>query len=187
MGTDISSFAERRTKRGWEHCLVDFYCGEERNYALFAILAGVRRLTNSGFEPIVPPRGFPTDSPAVGHLAGVPETPSCHNATWLSLKELLDFPWHQKQWPCTGHVDAEEFLHFRIEGRPRRLSAQSGTVVSHAEMERPINAGTYLISAPAQTAPGSPWNCQSCLAESFATTTVWNLSSVPAARRCSAA
>jgi hypothetical protein len=157
MGTDISYFAERRTERGWEHCLVDFYCGEERNYALFAILAGVARLTNSGFEPIVPPRGFPADSPAVSHLAGVPETPSCHNATWLALKELLDFPWHQKQWPCTGYVDAEEFLHFRIAGRPQHLSTQSGTVVSNGEMERRINGGTNTAGLLTLVSFGIPY------------------------------
>jgi hypothetical protein len=141
MGTDISYFAERRTAKGWKRCDVDFYCGEERNYALFAILAGVKRLTNSGFEPIVPPRGFPADSPTVGQYAGEPETYLAHNATWLTLKELQKFPWHEKMWKCGGYVDAEQFLHFRVHGRPQRLVECSGRVISNETMEKLINEG----------------------------------------------
>jgi hypothetical protein len=139
MGTDISCFAERRTEQGWEPLSLDFYCGEERNYALFAILAGVQRLTNSGFEPIVPPRGFPADSPTVGRHAGTPESYSSHNATWLTLKELQDFPWREKLWQCDGYVDADQYLHFRAKGRPQCFAQGSGEILSNEEMERLID------------------------------------------------
>jgi hypothetical protein len=141
MGTDIACFAERRTQTGWERCDIDFYCGEERNYELFAILADVKRLTNSGFEPIVPPRGFPADSPTVGPQAGAPGDASCHNATWLTLRELLEFPWQEKKRVYSGYVDAKQFGLFRKAGRPQAFSNKSGQFVSNEEMERLIREG----------------------------------------------
>jgi hypothetical protein len=75
MGTDITRWAERRSTGEWDYCYgagtasdgrpcpLGFYYGVERNYFLFAILAGVNKITNQGFEPIVPPRGLPGDSP----------------------------------------------------------------------------------------------------------------------------
>jgi hypothetical protein len=100
MGTDIHYWAERKGESGWEHCPVDFYCGDERNYALFAILAAVQRMTNGGFEPIVPPRGFPPDSPLAAK--STEGGGYYHNETWLSLRELLDFPWHEKKRELRG-------------------------------------------------------------------------------------
>src|SRR4051794_19620445 len=106
MGTDIHCVAERRVEGAWEPCPVEFYCGEERNYALFAILAGVRRMTNGGFEPIVPPRGLPPDMGGPGEDSG-----SCdHNHTWLTLRELLEFPWGTKMYPVDGFVRADQYL-----------------------------------------------------------------------------
>jgi hypothetical protein len=141
MGTDISYHAERRTERGWERCDIEFYCGEERNYALFAILAGVQRMTNGGFESIAPLRGFPADSPTMGAAAGTPESASCHNATWLSLRELLDFPWQEKKREFSGYVDADQFRHWRRAGRPQCFTETSGSIISIAAMEQLIIEG----------------------------------------------
>jgi hypothetical protein len=141
MGTDIHCFAERRTERGWGLCELDFYCGEERNYALFAILAGVRRMTNGGFEPITPPRGFPPDSPAAAGWAEGAGCYNCHNATWLTLRELLEFPWHEKLYPFRGWVDAEQYQVFRRIGRPERFVDRSAALVPNEEMERLLREG----------------------------------------------
>jgi hypothetical protein len=150
MGTDIHRFAERRTATGWEPCcgdqvddngkpcLLDFYCGEERNYALFAILAGVRRMTNGGLEPIVPPRGYPADA----SLPGPTEDGCCyHNATWLSVRELLDFPWQEKKLPFRVWVDAAQYAVFKRTGRPERTTEESGRVLTHAQMDRLLAEG----------------------------------------------
>jgi hypothetical protein len=151
MGTDIQCWAERRTESGWEYCPAeDFYCGEERNYALFAILADVERFTNGGFEPIVPPRGLPPDSPVAEHRpegAAGWEDGYGHNATWLTLEELLAFPWHERKRSCTGYVDAVQFLHYLLDGRPQQSLVPAGCpvptrqIISNEEMERRINAG----------------------------------------------
>ncbi len=139
VGTDIHCFVERRTERGWEPCELDFYCGEERNYALFAILAGVRRMTNGGFEPIVPPRGFPPDSPSVG--GWVDGWGYYHNATWLTLRELLEFPWYEKMYPFRWWLDAAQYRVFRQTGRPERFVDGSAALVSNEEMERLLREG----------------------------------------------
>jgi hypothetical protein len=137
MGTDITRIAERRMDGRWEHCPVDFYCGEERNYALFAILAGVRRLTNGGFEPIVPPRDLPPDMSVSGWTG-----PDGHNETWLTLRELLDFPRGTRMYPVDGSVRADQYLVFKAEGRPHALWQGSGRLLSNEEMERRIAEGT---------------------------------------------
>jgi hypothetical protein len=140
MGTDIHYFVERRTPDGWQRCDCDIYCGEERNYVLFAILADVKRLTNSGFEPIVPPRGFPPDSPTVGQT-DLSDDSCYHNATWLTLKELLDFPWQEKTRQYTGWVDASQYRLFKQAGRPERFVDQTADFVSNEEMDRRLREG----------------------------------------------
>ena len=140
MGTDIHYWAERRTESGWEQCPLDFYCGDERNYALFAILADVKRMTNGGFEPIAPPRGFPPDSPlAAKSTEG--GGGYYHNETWLSLRELLDFPWHEKKREFRGWVDAEQYQVFKKTGQPQRFVDQTADLVSNEEMDRLLREG----------------------------------------------
>jgi hypothetical protein len=166
MGTDIHSFAERRGPAGWEPCyspdttdegerlFLSFYCGQERNYELFALLAGVHRLTNEGFQPIAAPRGLPEDlSPALREVAGDGSDFGCHNHTWLTLRELLDYHWQDTKRILRVHVDAAGFRQFRAQGRPDRFypflgecglhSTGSGEgsrpiIISNDEMERLI-------------------------------------------------
>lgn len=143
MGTDIHCVAERRGPDGWEFVPLDFYCGEERNYALFAILAGVRRMTNAGFVPIAPPRGLPPDlSPPLQGM-GDPSIGSCdHNHTWLTLRELMEFPWHERKRVFEVVVDAENYLSHRIDGKVNSIACRpTGRVVSNARMEQYINEG----------------------------------------------
>lgn len=153
MGTDITCWAERSTADGWQVCVsdehgldedgnpypLDFYCGQERNYEFYAILAGVRRLTNQGFDTIAPPRGLPDDSPRYQELA-VDEVPWYHNASWLTLQELLDFPWHSTCREFNGFVDAAQYVEYRQHGRPQRF-LEGGRVISNAEMEALIASG----------------------------------------------
>ena len=160
MGTDIHAFAERRGPAGWEPCyesgettegepfFLRFYCGQERNYELFAILAGVRRLTNDGFQPIAPCKGLPDDlSPPVREAAESPDGLWGHNYTWLTLQELLDYPWFETKRTVRAHVDAEGFRQFRTGGRPSQAYFLCGTgqeernsplLIANDEMERLI-------------------------------------------------
>lgn len=57
MGTDIHSFAERRTDDGWQYVASDIF---NQNYNLFGWLAGVR---NGGkCAPIASRRGLPPNA-----------------------------------------------------------------------------------------------------------------------------
>jgi hypothetical protein len=175
MGTDIHSYAEHRTHQGWRACydpaapraagpraFFSFYCGQDRNYELFALLAGVRRLTNAGFDSIRPPRGLPADlSRVLWAVADEDAQDLCvHGHSWLTLRELLDFPWHQKQRRYEGYVDAQQYYLFQAEGRPLQMfpgpeecaaagAADCGCqplfgraqIVSNRRMERQLKAG----------------------------------------------
>lgn len=151
MGTDVRYHVERRVEGRWQRAESEgLYMGEERNYALFAILAGVERRSGAGFEPIFMARGYPVDSPVVGQLAGQAESHKAHNRTWLTLKEMLDFPWHTRTVQCQGYVDADNFLAYRVEGRPERSYydvPRGYEEVSPEEMEAIIEAGEARAAA----------------------------------------
>lgn len=116
MGSDIRMFVEKRNQGKWESIngqfsneTMDISYGDEfyfeRNYELFAILAGVRNGEGvdgpgSGhkFNQISTPKGLPND---ISHYVkfqyekqAVDEF-STHDCSWLLLKELLEFDWTQ--------------------------------------------------------------------------------------------
>ncbi len=67
----------------------------QRNYDLFAILAGVQN--HLRIQPISPPHGIPGDaSEAVkAAWAMARKYPEVHTPSWLSLQDLLGFDWDQ--------------------------------------------------------------------------------------------
>lgn len=90
MGCDIHMVAQVKRDGKWQ--TVDGL-STDRNYDLFAILAGVRSgygvrgiPTGDGFLPIDWPRGLPTD------LEGTSEDHCLgdHSFSWLSLRELQE-------------------------------------------------------------------------------------------------
>jgi hypothetical protein len=109
MGTDIEMYAEKRDAGSWkpcfplkekrgEPCMTQIY-RNDRNYALFRILADVGRLTNQGIGPVFAPRGLPEDlSTELATLADfVADYDYPHNYSWLLLRELLEFPWYEEK------------------------------------------------------------------------------------------
>ena len=133
MGCDIHLWVERRTPDGWtwvrdvpeavrDPWLVEqaaanptsYYSRaavsrwyDDRNYVLFAVLAGVRNYW--GIVPISPPRGWPADlSPELAaHIRqaedaadgayydahqGIP-FPGEHSESWLTVADLRAYPW----------------------------------------------------------------------------------------------
>lgn len=186
MGTDIFYLAEKRVDDHWEPAfetyyeppdpdgqrILDheeqFYFGGNRNYELYQILAGFVEqetgLTSRGFEPISPPRGYPEDvSEAIRQQWGDLDSPEardsgCFGLSWLLLKELIDFPWHEKQRTFVGYVNAENYRKFAA-GQPFRFRQVSPKVlyscddlkeyplpewdvVSNEEMQRRIDSST---------------------------------------------
>lgn len=117
MGTDINRFAERRTPEGWELVHCDFYFGGDRNYMLHAALAGVR--SRDEIAPLAQPRGLPRDVSSGGreiiaerarhHRVTFEEfcqnDVSHHSHSWVTLQELVDYPWHRNSFTLQ-HVEA---------------------------------------------------------------------------------
>jgi hypothetical protein len=110
MGTDIEMYAEKREAGSWKPCFplrrgnlgdprMTVEYRNDRNYALFRILADVGRLTNQGIVPVFKPRGLPDDlSPELATLADfIADYDFSHNYSWLLLRELLEFPWYEQR------------------------------------------------------------------------------------------
>jgi hypothetical protein len=114
MGCDIHSFAEIRNKQTnkWEkvgdHFSLDefdkkYYKKEKgenpfdwRNYSMFAFLAGVRNYDRC--EPLSEPRGLPKDISIEVMEEYEKLRYDAHSASFLTLKELLDFDYEKEFW-----------------------------------------------------------------------------------------
>jgi len=96
MGTDIHTYMERQQEGEWHLVPSAFRPFRNRNYSVFAFLAGVRNY--SVITPISDPRGLPEDvSDSLHHkyyMFGY------HSASYLTVQELLDFDYHSK---CVDH------------------------------------------------------------------------------------
>lgn len=97
MGTDIHLHVERRVGGVWRAVLkpIGKYGeprwdkAENRDYFVFAILAGVRN--NHEFVPIALPRGLPEDLSR--ELRDDGEWQFYHTHSWLTLAEIRDYDW----------------------------------------------------------------------------------------------
>lgn len=87
MGCDIHSYVEFKHGEHWDN--LDFSPFRTRSYGAFAFLAGVRNY--SGVRPISEPRGLPADLAFITKHAHDEWKDDAHTASWLSVRELLDF------------------------------------------------------------------------------------------------
>ena len=98
MGCDIHYFFEKLDFKGkWKKINTPEKFEINRNYAIFTVLANVRTIANL---PIISePRGIPED-----HIELQKEYDDSyffHNASWLLVKELLNYNWdikHPDSW-----------------------------------------------------------------------------------------
>ena len=126
-----------------------------RNYNLFAILADVRNGTGfagikigEAFNPISMPKGYPEDmcdelkgdinyydyDDRAGILSGD------HSASWLTLKELLEYDWNQMH-RSYGCVDEDAYRDFIMKGlRPNSWSGDIyGPDIVHLSEEEMVD------------------------------------------------
>jgi len=136
MGEDIYMYAERRCEGQWRllGLLIQnpgYSPGEDplsqpykpvgiyttRRYELFDILANVRHLRDHPYESIANLRGLPDGaSPEiVVWRSGFGDY--AHNASWLTLCELLAFDWYGKTHQLECWVD-ERIAHLFAPDRP---------------------------------------------------------------------
>ena len=95
MGCDIHLCVEIKIDDQWH---AYNHPSIERNYALFAKMAGVRN--NGGIEPIAAPRGFPADASFVCKLDYERRGCDVHSASYLGESEigLLNEWMRQQEW-----------------------------------------------------------------------------------------
>lgn len=99
MGCDIHVYAEQRVDGKWQHVggidrwdwPNEFEPLEERWYAMFAVLAGVR--DNWGVKPIAEPRRLPADMSAEVFLAADHLVPDGHTYSWITAREFKEYDW----------------------------------------------------------------------------------------------
>ncbi len=119
MGTDIHGRIEMR----WSAELQYHYIGpieDQRNYRVFAMLAGVRNGFGFAgvktFEPLLPvsePRGLPEGVEAKDdndYEFGD------HSQSWVTLREVLDWPGWKQPLHNVGVLERKEWERLRKEG-----------------------------------------------------------------------
>lgn len=90
-----------------------------RNYDLFAILADVRNgAWGDHFNPISAPKGYPLDLDPdaqkdldciADYTDDLPHLSVQHSASYLTLKELLDYDWLSQSHSSFGYVTEEDY------------------------------------------------------------------------------
>lgn len=84
MGCDIHVWTEAKIRGKWValgHPRVN------RNYELFALLAGVRNYEN--IAPISEPRGLPEDASEAARFDYEYDGPDAHSASWIGADEIV--------------------------------------------------------------------------------------------------
>lgn len=148
MGCDIHIYAEVRTGNGEWHLVEEnakplvIRC--DRNYYLFAMLAGVRG--GRGIVPFSEARGVPPDaSDGYRRLA---EEQGEHSFSHWTLEELLQQKWRRTN-RNEGIIPLSDWIHWKSffrelgEAPPMHAQAVGGAarVVSPEEAERLLSAG----------------------------------------------
>lgn len=143
MGCDIHLYAEIKDQDGtWIEIHEEIF--EDRNYYLFAILAGVRNYKE--IKPITEPRGIPSNCTLSVREKYEAWDSDAHSASYLTLAELLAFDWTQV-FNCTGMVDATTYKDW-VEWRKdlgegpqmysRMVGGRNVKEISVAEMDRVV-------------------------------------------------
>ncbi len=157
MGCDIHMVVQTRSITG-KWTTEDVHVLDDRNYVLFAILAGVRN--GYGFagvnthEPLTPidvtrdlPSDFETDDEGQDVRTGT--WMGDHSHSHLTLDEILAYDFSRKLIR-TGVVGPADYLSFREKGKPDGWSADifGGSIVkiSNEEMDHRIEQNSWEVS-----------------------------------------
>lgn len=134
---DMTDYYRDRVKRGWYR---------DRNYLLFAVLANVRNgygfagvPTHEPIDPITPQRGLPEDRDrSVLDSDGERYDFGDHSHSWLTLREMLEYPGWEHRFEACGVIPREDFLRITPDWnreRPPPLTGWCGAVSGHAVIQ----------------------------------------------------
>lgn len=131
MGADIHGVLQSQwaaTQKWYVECRIE----DDRNYALFSALAGVRNY--NGITPIAEPRGLPEDfvSRDCAYALGQPRDSvwiGDHSFTWLTLKEIKEWDgWdqmltdeHTLGYYCETFLKWVDYAESKVGGRDGRI------------------------------------------------------------------
>lgn len=102
MGCDIHLHTEVKIDGVWHHYSAPSI---DRNYSIFAKMAGVRKTEPS---PIAQPRGLPADSTFLTRFDYEREAGDAHTPSWLGAKEIEELvDWVDETFPSTSCLDWE--------------------------------------------------------------------------------
>jgi hypothetical protein len=139
MGTDIHGVIQSRYRDG-QPWFTDKGIEDERNYRVFAALADVRNgygfagiPTHKAITPISTPRGLPADfeydeANEDGWLGD-------HSFSWLTIKELVEWPGWDQTLKETGVISREAFADWVPGSTPSGWSGDirgGGVIVADA-------------------------------------------------------
>lgn len=114
-----------------------------RNYRVFALLAGVRNWKcpdgKDAVLPIAEPKGVAKDASRTFKKFVKDYGSDGHSHSYLSLDELVRYPWMNQTILFGGFVDADQYKVFKRDGRPEEYCQGVGgsgvRIVENAEME----------------------------------------------------
>lgn len=170
MGTDIHGRIQRRDNDGRYEDIGEIE--GDRNYTVFAILAGVRNgsgfagvRTHTPIEPISAPRGLPEDlgfkerdysefddpsieSPQSKEVPYAPFDFGDHSESWLTLSEILAWPHWDEKIHLYGYLDRAEYERVMATGdSPKEwcggVSGPSIVCTEHANVQAGNSPGNW--------------------------------------------
>jgi hypothetical protein len=124
-----------------------------REYALFAILAGVR--DSWKLSPIAPPRGLPADITTEVKAISEDWEREGHSHSWHSLRHLLEYWAWQESFTEEGVVNGEDYLRIQAGGLPAEWwgrAVSRSHLVPEEVLQRMIEegldtAGTFISAS----------------------------------------
>lgn len=120
MGTDIHGILQSRwsSDSNWfDECEIE----DDRNYRLFAALAGVRNgygfagvYRHEPLEPIAGDRGIPDDFKMSDETHGYRKTwMGDHSYTWMTLDEIINWDGWDKKLAMAGYISRQQYENWK--------------------------------------------------------------------------
>jgi len=145
-----------------------------RNYNLFAILANVRNGagfagldTGDGFQTMTSElRGLPDDFEVTKWMRKHDDPEHSHSLNWVSLKEVLEFPWKDLETNHRGWVGEGEFKTW-LESKQKGPNSWSGGISGRSVRHVDVGMMTNIVQGKLTREEGISYYCKLEWAETY--------------------